>query len=403
MTAIDKAAALLSIYHRTLGPARGAQALLPLPLRPMSVNRAFRVLRAAGEPQAFLIALAKLIGAGLVYNRDGLWEELLDVGGDRSDHELSPRFGLEQLPTLVRPFLTTELGRRLPRVPSEDLTDAFQRSLVGSPLYNSAAHDAVFDWYARRTGEHRCRRETLLTDVDLDLQTMVTTFRLQLRVERPFAELVKVLDPVSWSLIGPEYFPKTYMVKVVNGKIQYDQFGDPLPHTRPQPIGVGRQGLFFEQFGWSLNGSALSEYRNILDISFSAVPGTEISMSYSLTDCLRSSLGADVQAGGIDIDSGYAIAKHEKDDWWCLEAEKNIRFTDRTRGSVGLDLPYDAGQVLNYFAPSITAVFLDKAIYLAVCAHAKAKDDTVTAVEADLDLKPARDNIELKPEGGADA
>jgi len=70
------------------------------------------------------------------------------------------------------------------------------------------------------------------------------------------------------------------------------------------------------------------------------------------------------------VDSGFAeviAVPGSAPVWWKVKAQKNLRFTDRTPGNVGLEVPVDLGIALNFLAPAMLGVFLDRSVSLAVC------------------------------------
>lgn len=320
--------------------------MLPEKLRPMPLSDAL-VGMDAGDHK---VALAKLIAAGGLEKRHGLYQltaTLFDevIGAEERGTEAEKIFG-ELTDLIQQPMRDREVGL-----------------FLDSRGYGAAVHQVLFG---------QCRKTTTDTDVDFDVNTLVSTATVQIVVERPFADLAQVMDPRSWEALGPDYFRHSYKARqTATGKIRY--IGDepePDPAGKTTPPGTTWQGVLFEQFQWNWNEATLSEFRNLLNIDYEAVQDREITLKYNLSQSIDSTVGYDVQQGGIDVDSGTATARPSgTPNSWLVTASKSIRFTDRTPGNIGLEVPFDLGMALNFIAPSILGIFLDRCVYLAVCTN----------------------------------
>jgi hypothetical protein len=345
-------AALLSAYYHAYDRGGVGRFLLPDQLRPMRLDDALSAI----DPDHQKLALAKLVGAGGLEERHGLnrlTKRFFDrvISAEAATQRRKDGFETEgQFKTLVLKTLKPSIRLRL------DKGDVGFR--IDPRGYRAAVHQVLLGT--------TCRRGTPDTDVDYDVTTLVSTATVQIQVERQFSELAKVMDPVSWEKLGPDYFAHSYRAKD-NGKVLCK---DGLPERDDTgAVGETWQGVLFEQFQWNWNEATLCEFRNLLNIDYKVTPNKTITLRYSLSESIDSTVGYDVQKGGIDVDSGTATAERSGNSGpWLVTAQKRLRFTDRTPGSVGLEVPFDLGKALNYLAPSMVGIFLDRSLYLAVCA-----------------------------------
>jgi hypothetical protein len=350
-------AALLSVYHHAYERGGAARFLLPERLRPMQLENAAGAVDVL-DAQEQQLALAKLVAVvGLETGNRGI--------------RLGNRHGLGAL--------TKRLFEKVSNLPIESLSAAFfdqlgnallpldpkkLNLLLDSQAYSAAVHTALLTT-APDTGP-ACTCEETRRDVDFDVDTLVSKATVEAYVTRDLNELAVVMDPVSWAKLGPDYFAASYKVKTdINGEVQYV---DGLPQEDAHTPGESWNGILYEVFQWNWNEAMLCQFRNLLNIDFQ-VTDSGISMQYSLSDSLDSLVGLDVQGGGIDVDSGQSGACFDPTvQKFFVTATKSLRFTDRTPGNVGLEEPFDLGQALNYTAPPVLEVFLDKAVTIGVCA-----------------------------------
>ena len=356
-------AALLSVYYHTYDRGGAARMLLPAQLRPLRLEDAVPAIHEDDRR----LALAKLVAAGGLENRHGLYpltsRLLATVHGLNAANEET----LTELVSTTRDAVAAELTRSIPK----KFTPCNVGVLLDSRGYSTAVHNVLSN---NVLGGPACSQKNADTDVDFDVNTLVSTATTTIEVQRHFADLAKIMDPRGWRELGPDYFAHSYKAKEVNGTVQYKDDGNPEPDVgTTAPIGTDWSGVLFEQFEWNWNDLSLSQFRNLLRIKFEVdhTQGAEhLHLEYSLIQCLDSMVGYDEQDGGLDVDSGFADVigiGGSAPPTWQVTAQKKLRFTDRTPGNVGLEVPVDLGMALNFLAPAMIGIFLDRSVSLAVC------------------------------------
>jgi hypothetical protein len=211
---------------------------------------------------------------------------------------------------------------------------------------------------------YETRKPTLA--LSFDPSTLVTDIKVSIQVKRDFGEVVKTLDPRTWSHCS-DYFEASYIAEKVDGLAQIDEDYDAVKSSEPEAaIGSSYDALLFEHFHVPLDFGLpdVSWLRNILKIKFESGP-TSATNTYELRRSIASRIYLDQRLGGIDVDRGYATATPEADGWVYVEGKKQLRFTDRTPGLDYLEqtwLGFDLGEMMNYFTPYILAASMDDAL-----------------------------------------
>ena len=252
--------------------------------------------------------------------------------------------------------------------------------------------------------------------VDFDPSTNVSTSRVAVAVNSAAGEkLWERLDPTSWGEGSKGAF-QTYMTKSspgANGIVPSHtdpKKADP-PRVRDQ-ASARKKGPMFEHLCLSVDGVTPWEVKNILDIDYE-VSDQEICLKYGLEQSIVTNTAMDTIEGGIDIDRGHCFAYPASRlddargslerlspgmprwlasiDWWLekvaaeaknaegrkdeggargawiVHAEKQLRFTDRTPGNIGLEGAFDTGQLINYLTPAILKMFMNEMVVVGVC------------------------------------
>jgi len=359
-------AALLSVYYHAHERGGGGRFLLPERLRPHPPEDVLPAIAPAHQ----MLALAKLVAAGGLEERHGLNTVTAELFKQIAEGP-SPPEGLS--PDQTRKNIRTQVSAVIAAERARDTVGL----LLDSRGYSVAANNVLLETRYPMPRSNSppqapaCQKTTTDTDVDFDVNTLVTTVTVSIDVNRPFSELAAVMNPLSWAKLGPDYFVHSYKAKVAAGEVEYGDDGDPKPADSPANPWDGWNGLLFEQFQWNWNEASMCQFRNLLNIQYVVDPNQQsLDLQYSLCQSLDSTVGFDVQAGGIDVDSGCATATPSpgKPGWWTITAKKHLRFTDRTPDDVGLEVPVDLGMALNYLAPATLGMFLDMSVYMAVCA-----------------------------------
>jgi hypothetical protein len=198
------------------------------------------------------------------------------------------------------------------------------------------------------------------TSSKLDIETMKTTVTVTSLVKTRFQDLAVRMDPRSWTL-SPAWVA-AYKAILVDGRFVRD--------PSPPPLGTSWSGYLFEYVESNWSGGTVSAFQSYLNIRFTVVPESKIELFFSLHTSQGSLLLTRVAEGGVDIDSGFSKATRRgaggppgSENFYDVTTRKNIRFTDiltRSTPNQGRD---GAGQVLNYRAPAVVALWMNDLTY----------------------------------------
>jgi hypothetical protein len=137
------------------------------------------------------------------------------------------------------------------------------------------------------------------------------------------ADYARQADPQEWAANIPEAFKATFCIPdpIVPAPVTSD----------PARGGVGltpQSGSLFEEadLTW-IPGAALTEFRNVLNITF-VVDASTVNFGFSLFECLSTSVLGVTNQGGIDSDNGGSrIAIDASSGLATATASKNLRFS----------------------------------------------------------------------------
>jgi hypothetical protein len=152
-----------------------------------------------------------------------------------------------------------------------------------------------------------------------------------------FLKLARNTNPQNWQNILPQQFSRTYEAAfdTICNKPRVD---DPAVHLPKSRLQHPWEGFLFERFEPTFCGTAISTFRNILGMRFTAEKdkGTDtgkIGFEYRLEESLTNSvLEGPATGGGIDVDSNdpgsckVTVSPAEVQ----INAGKNIRFSSET-------------------------------------------------------------------------
>ena len=182
---------------------------------------------------------------------------------------------------------------------------------------------------------------------------------LETEIDGSFAELAALCDPRGWSR-SPDFWASHRIAHSTNARgdvwprLERDAKGRVVAIAAEDslPLGQTWRGFLFEDFRWAMLGLTGSQFRNVLEIDFTADPiSPRIQMNYTLFRSLSSQIGVIQSEGGILTDSGFVSA-----DWLTgtrlrLRAAKYLRFA-------GMDGREAASGVLNAIASGILSDWL---------------------------------------------
>jgi hypothetical protein len=369
-------AALFSAYFHAHHRGGAGAFMVSESVRPEPLGTAIPALSQDASPDAKRhqrLALGKLLGAGLHQpDRWGTHKEVLDFAAVSG-------IDLVNFDGDVIDGLFEQLG--VPVVPGDGQLLTQPALVVGSAAFEAVAQNVV---NTLAIGAD-CEFEHLGTAITYETSTLVTRVEVTFLVApTDFGALSRALDPRNWPAISPDFFPQAYKVELLNGRPVFDgdtPKRDPvIDHAHPNG-GVSWAGHFYEVYQWNWNETTLSAFRNLLHVSY-AVGTDTVKMAFSLSRSLESTMGFDRLGGGIDVDDGGTDAipwdKNGKrpwtpsasspvPTWWKVTCSKRLRFTDRTDSSIGIERPFDMGQILNYLTPALVAMFLEVAVKEGAC------------------------------------
>lgn len=144
---------------------------------------------------------------------------------------------------------------------------------------------------------------------------------VSMNVGRPIGDYDSILDPQNWSKVSPELFIEAFRME--NGSPD-DPNAHPAP--RPPPLSQPWHDNVFEHAQWSIEGTAFSSFRNVLDISYQAGVGSVYRLHENLTQTV---LGF-FDEGGLDADSGVVEVRKVTDTETWSRTTKKLRFTKPT-------------------------------------------------------------------------
>jgi hypothetical protein len=369
-------AALFSAYSHACIEGGAGQFMLPQQVRPDPLDIALEPQRIGADRRYLRMALGKLLGAGFGFT--DRWGQQPAVVSLAETAALS----LSDFLVALRPITPPGIILSVPAAHSAAIISDLDplNLLVGSAYFEAAAQNYV---YSKLQAEGGCSILHKATVVAYDTKTLVTKVTVSVLVKPDsFKTLSASLDPRSWPVIGPDFFPQAY-------KVETDSDGDcvfagdtpkPDPYLENTIKGeVPWRGPFYEVFRWNPNQSTASEFCNLLWIDFrkDAVAKT-VTMDFRLHRSLESTVYWSRLGGGIDIDDGTTTAvpwdqQHDREDlsgnptWWKVTGSKRLRFTDRTHDTIGIERPYDLGRALNYLTPALVTMFLELAMKEGAC------------------------------------
>jgi hypothetical protein len=185
-----------------------------------------------------------------------------------------------------------------------------------------------------------------------DPATRATTGDVTVFVNRPLAELPLFLDPRLWKRCtvifqqSDEVDRQTYQPK------------------RTTPDGSAWSGYLRECFR-----VPIGIFENVLHIEF-AIDAAEIAMHYYLYDSVHYTppWAFTPGPGVLEVDSGFAIAEplDGRPEWTRLRMRKTVVYRDLNPEDPGV-LGIDFGQLLNYAAPALMAMWVDDATQGRLC------------------------------------
>lgn len=196
-----------------------------------------------------------------------------------------------------------------------------------------------------------CNAQIEYVQSKYDFFAQTTTIKLSITVDRPLDEVVRALDPQSWSTCSPKYFKQTYISD-----------RDEQPVSQPPPIGSDWQGLVFEDVAFPVAGFKVSQITNFLWYkSKSSVPpdgkGVVHRFDYGIdTNLLVDVLGVEFSPG-LDIDDGSVTVESTPSGRWKVIGIKTVHF----------DLTPGLTTIVNTSAPLLFQKVLSEFAYDLVC------------------------------------
>jgi hypothetical protein len=209
-------------------------------------------------------------------------------------------------------------GARTEALPA--LSSAYQRLMAGlDHVPRNVAPDRVY----LALLEELANRAACVKNFELQATYYVplqsTEVTVTMNANRVIADYDAIMDPQNWARTAPELFLEAFQM--------LDNGSPSDPNARPTPLQPPAAPPWskhvFEHAQWSINGTAFSNFRNVLFISYQNGVGSKYELHENLT---QNVLGFSDE-GGLDADSGVveltAISKSETRS----TTRKKLRFT----------------------------------------------------------------------------
>jgi hypothetical protein len=324
-------AALLGVYTEAqFGPGFGAA--LPAAMRPLSIGASVERMLASTSPYqrtAWFMSVRRL--AWTAVRRDG---------------DVRPRSDLD-------PYLFACVGR--------EKGEAIIKLAPESPFHFSQGLDRIL-FGTSLPGEEGGTEALGSSEGTFDPSSRITTATAVTSWQGDFARLAVILDPRSWSRESI-FFPESYEAIQRNGQFQ--------PDPAPPPPGQSWKGYLYEFVESRVNDAVSAAFQNYLNVDFKAdYDNHRIRVDYSLYSCQGSMLLERIAGGGIEVDSGFAIAEPlntlpsvpPEQQTFKISAKKTVRFADTVSRSTPNQGPSEAGQMMNLLAPAVVSMWLDASV-----------------------------------------
>lgn len=178
-------------------------------------------------------------------------------------------------------------------------------------------------------GAQACKREDFRLLLSFDANTLVSTVRAEVTVNRPASDFYALADPLIWAQSGNLFWQKSELGQYADGRFAADS-----PQPNAGTISYADRDLL-EVVDLSLNPLFPLRGDNVLKATHhqpepSAAPGTPVTaMQVYLGLALSSDIGFSAQRGGVDVDQGYMRAYALPDGKTRLVAGKHARFNER--------------------------------------------------------------------------
>jgi hypothetical protein len=293
--------------------------------RPLSMAESLAIIKEGKgklRDRAFRVAGAKLSVGAMQRDRPDMRMGLVDLCG----REMAEKI----------------LHLRGPHTPSRMMAHAYRVFAEGG--LGDGAGPAVATPMPTDDGTHS----------GLDIRTLLTSVNVHTAYQGSFADLAELLDPQGWSS-SPFWLAAT-KVLLVDGRF--------VPDPHPPALGTSWSGYFYEDVQWALNRTVLAQFQTYLKITY-RVEAPRIDLSFSLYSARGSMVLARVADTGVDVDSGGAHATLFVGglETYDVTALKRVRFSDFCSRSTPNQGGEGAGQMLNYQAPAIVALWMNDLFY----------------------------------------
>jgi hypothetical protein len=213
--------------------------------------------------------------------------------------------------------------------------------------------------------------EAMSTTTVFDKATLLTTTSVSSGAWGNYDKLAALLDPQTWSTNSP-FFIDSYSAVLKGGGKQA------VKDPHPPPIGATWSGHLYEYVRWSWNDAVISAYQNYLNISF-VVTTTEIRFHFSLFASQGSLMLTRVANDGIEVDSGFLIARKVPGvdpvgplSYVVFNTQKALRSSSIVSRRTSNQGPPRAGDIINYNTPVVLTMFMDYAAWETIAAWQKA-------------------------------
>jgi len=207
--------------------------------------------------------------------------------------------------------------------------------------------------------------EKLSSSAHLDRSSMVTTVRVEARVQRPLADLVELLQPESWTRSA--YFRSVYRVqRTKHGQPVARQGRGDFSFERELVLAGNWTALYYEHVCAHITGGGSVEFHNLLDMDFEQAD-QYAALNFGLHECLASRWGVLRRSGGLDVDRGCTRLERQPGGSTYVDAVKSLRYAPFREGESGvMGVLGVSPHIANHLAPAFLGWWMEELV-LGVC------------------------------------
>jgi hypothetical protein len=219
-------------------------------------------------------------------------------------------------------FRNAELsGGRTEAFPA--LSSAYQRLMAGLDLIpRDVAPDRLYLTLLEELANRGACVKSFGLQATYYVPLQSTEVTVTMDANRVIADYDAIMDPQNWARTAPELFLEAF--RMLDNGSPSDPNAPVQPQPSPPPLNPPSwSDHVFEHAQWSVNGTAFSNFRNVLFISYQNGVGSKYELHENLT---QNVLGFSDE-GGLDADSGVVELTATSKSETRSKTRKKLRFT----------------------------------------------------------------------------